>query len=162
MKECDNSTRKIHISSNFVLPISLLIMFDTLLLRQSLHCNTPLHFTQLHFTTLHYTSLHFTILHYTSLHFTTLHFTSPHFTILPLTSIYIPSLNPAAQMNYFTLLLQYTFSIFRTIHTADIHVMSFSDHVLYNNRLTVQQWTYCSRRLQQSLLLLSTSIVWLH
>jgi len=33
MKECDNS--KIHISSNFVLSISLLIMFDTLLLRPS-------------------------------------------------------------------------------------------------------------------------------
>ena len=39
MKECDNSTRKIHISSNFVLSISVLIMFDTLLLRPSLHCN---------------------------------------------------------------------------------------------------------------------------
>jgi len=30
MRECDNS--KIHISSNFILSISLLIMFDTLLL----------------------------------------------------------------------------------------------------------------------------------
>ena len=48
MKECDNSTRKIHISSNFILSTSLLIMLDTLLLRPSLHCNTPL----LHFTTL--------------------------------------------------------------------------------------------------------------
>jgi hypothetical protein len=43
MKECDNS--KIHKSSNFILSISLLIMFDTLLLRPSLHCNTPLHYT---------------------------------------------------------------------------------------------------------------------
>ena len=51
MKECDNS--KIHISSNFILPISLLIMFDTLLLRPSLHCNTPLHFTTLHPTKLY-------------------------------------------------------------------------------------------------------------
>ena len=50
MKDCDNSTRKIHISSNFILSISLLIMFDTLLLRPSLHCNTPLHFTTLHHT----------------------------------------------------------------------------------------------------------------
>jgi hypothetical protein len=33
MKECDNSARKIHIS-NFILSISLLIMFDTLLLRR--------------------------------------------------------------------------------------------------------------------------------
>jgi len=43
MKECDNSTRKIHISSNFILSISPLIIFDTLLLRPSLHCNTPLY-----------------------------------------------------------------------------------------------------------------------
>ena len=71
MKECDNSTRKIHISGNFILSISLLIMFDTLLLRPSLHCNTPLHFI-----TLHYTSLHFATLHYTSLHFTQFHFTT--------------------------------------------------------------------------------------
>jgi hypothetical protein len=90
MKECDNS--KIHISSNFILSISLLIMLGTLLLRPSLHCNTtPLHFTTLHPTTLHHTSLHFTThhsttLHYTSPHFTTLHpttlhYTSPHFYI---------------------------------------------------------------------------------
>ena len=38
MKECDNS--KIHINSNFMLSISLLIMFDTLFLRPSLHCIT--------------------------------------------------------------------------------------------------------------------------
>jgi len=42
-------------------------MFDTLLLRPSLHCNTPLHFTTLHPATLHYTSLHFTQLHFTTL-----------------------------------------------------------------------------------------------
>jgi hypothetical protein len=42
-------------------------MFDTLLLRPSLHCNTTLHFTTLHPTTLHYTSLHFTQLHFTIL-----------------------------------------------------------------------------------------------
>jgi len=41
-------------------------MFDTLLLRPSLHCNTPLHFTTLHPTTLYYTS------HFMQLHFTTL------------------------------------------------------------------------------------------
>jgi hypothetical protein len=61
MKECDNS--KIHISSNFILSISLLIMLDTLLLRPLLHCNTPLHFITLHPTTLHYISPHFTTLH---------------------------------------------------------------------------------------------------
>jgi hypothetical protein len=65
MKECDNITHKIHISSNFTLSISLL-MLDTLLLRPSLHCNTPLHFTQLHFTTFIDTSLP---LIYTSLPF---------------------------------------------------------------------------------------------
>ena len=32
MKECDNSTRKIRISSNFMLSINLLTTFDTLLL----------------------------------------------------------------------------------------------------------------------------------
>jgi len=30
-------------------------MFDTLLLRPSLHCNTSLHFTTPHATTLHFT-----------------------------------------------------------------------------------------------------------
>jgi hypothetical protein len=80
MKECDNS--KIHISSNFILSINLLIMFDTLLLRLSLHCNTPLHFTTLHPTTLHYTSLHFTTFHPSTLHYTSLHFTHQHFTTL--------------------------------------------------------------------------------
>ena len=39
--------------------LSLLIMFGTLLLRPSPHCNTPLHFTALHFATLHYTYRHF-------------------------------------------------------------------------------------------------------
>jgi len=96
MKECDNS--KIHISSNFILPISLLIMIDTLLLRPSLHCNTPLqlhhtspNYTLLHFTTLHhtspnYTSPHFTLhpttLHHTSPNYTSPNYTSPHFTTL--------------------------------------------------------------------------------
>ena len=37
------------------------IMFDTLLLRPSLHCNTPPHFT-----TLHYTSPHFTLYQHVS------------------------------------------------------------------------------------------------
>ena len=75
MKECDNSTRKIHISSNFILSISLLIMFDTLLLRPSLHCT---HSTTLHHTSPNYTSLHFTTLHPTTLHYTYRHFTSSH------------------------------------------------------------------------------------
>jgi len=50
---------KIHISSNFTLSITFLIMFDVLLLRPSLHYNTPLHFTTLIDTSLPliYTSL---------------------------------------------------------------------------------------------------------
>jgi len=48
---------KIHISSNFLFSICLLIMLDTILLGPSLHYNTSLHFTQLHFTTLIDTSL---------------------------------------------------------------------------------------------------------
>ena len=54
MKECDNS--KIHINSNFLLSVRLLIILDTLLLGPSLHCNilyTSSHFTQLHLSTLH-------------------------------------------------------------------------------------------------------------
>jgi hypothetical protein len=89
MKECDNnSTRKIHISSSFIWSISLLIMFDFLLLRPSLHCNTPLHFTTLHPTTLRYTSPHITTLRYTSPNYTSphvttlLHFTQLHFATL--------------------------------------------------------------------------------
>ena len=71
MAECDNS--KIHVSSNSLLSICLLIMLDTLLLVPTLHCNTSLHFTTLHQTTLHYTYRHFTFYH---LHFT-LHATFP-------------------------------------------------------------------------------------
>ena len=77
MKECDNSTRKIHISINFLLSISLLIMFDTLLLRPSLHCSTPLHLTTLHHTSPNYTS-DFTTLHPTTLHYAYRHFASSH------------------------------------------------------------------------------------
>jgi len=87
MKDCDNSTRKIHISNNVILSMSLLIMFDTLLLRPSLHCNTPLHFTTLHPTTFHYTSPHFTQLHFTTLRYTSPHFTQLHFTTLIDTSL---------------------------------------------------------------------------
>jgi hypothetical protein len=90
MKECDNS--KIHISSNFILSISLLIMFDTILLKPSLHCNTPLHFTTLHPTILHYTPLHFTQLHFTTLQPTTLHYASPHFTQLYFTTLHFATI----------------------------------------------------------------------
>jgi len=66
-------------------------MFDTLLLRPSLHCNTPLHFTTLHYTSPNYTSLYFTTLRYTSPHFTQLHFTTLVNTSLPLIYTSLPS-----------------------------------------------------------------------
>jgi hypothetical protein len=91
MKDCDNS--KIHISSNFILSIRLLIMFDTLLLRPSIHCNTPLHFTTLHPTLLHYTSPHFTTLHPTTLHYTYRHFTSSHLHFITHTNLQDCSIN---------------------------------------------------------------------
>jgi hypothetical protein len=50
------------------LSVCLLIMFDTLFLRPTRHCNTSPHFTQLHFTTLHPTTLHYTYRHFTSSH----------------------------------------------------------------------------------------------
>ena len=62
MRECDNS--RIHVSSNFPFSICLLIKLDTLLLVPSLHYNTSLNFTQLHFTTLIDTSLHLSTLHF--------------------------------------------------------------------------------------------------
>ena len=63
-------------------------MFDNLLLRPSLHCKSPLHFTTLHPTTLHYTSPHFT-----QIHSATLHHTSPHFTQLQFATLYHNSPN---------------------------------------------------------------------
>ena len=123
MKECDNSPRKIHISSNFILSISLLIMFDTLLLRPSLQCNTPLHFTTLHPTTLHYTLLHFTALHPTTLHYTPLHFTQLHFTTLRYTSPNYTS-SCFTQLCFTTLCYtspSYTSLHFTTLHPTTLH-----------------------------------------
>jgi len=81
MNDCDNS--KIHISSNFLLSISLLlvIILDILLLVPSLHCNTSLHFITLHQSTLHYAYRNFISSH---LHFTTLSFVLTHLHFLPL------------------------------------------------------------------------------
>jgi hypothetical protein len=92
MKESANS--KIHINGNFLF-ICLLIMWDTLLLGSSLHCNTSLHFTTLHPTTLRYTYCHFTSshLHFTPLSFgfTQLHFATLTDTSLPLIYTSLPS-----------------------------------------------------------------------
>jgi len=109
MKECDNS--KIHISSNFILFISLLIMFDTLLLRPSLHCNTPLHFTTFQPTTLHY-ARHSTVLiskliskimnpftalkNFSPFHFTSLFILFFHLSYQPYTSLYYSYLQLAS------------------------------------------------------------------
>jgi hypothetical protein len=120
MKECDKSTRKIHISINFILSISLLIMFDTLLLRPSLHCNTLLHFTTFHPTTLHYNSLHFTLQHssqnYNSLHFTLQH-SSPNYT-----SLHFDTLPPST--------LHYTYQHFTSSHLHST-ALSFSFTLLH-------------------------------
>jgi len=179
MKECDNSTRKIHISSKFILSISLLIMFDTLLLRPSLHCNTPPHFTTLHPTTLHYTSLHFTTLnpttlHYTSLLFTTLHYTSPNYTSLHLTQLHFATLHHTSP-NYTSLHFathhptthHYTSLHFTTLHPTTLHytyrhftssrlhfiTLSFSFTQLRNYISGVLYWTGCVMAERQSLVL---------
>jgi hypothetical protein len=78
-------------------------MFDTSLLRPSLHCNTSLPFTQLHFTTLRYTSPNYTSPHFTQLHFTTLHPTSLHFTTLHPTTLHYTSLH-FTQLHFTTLI----------------------------------------------------------
>ena len=58
MRECDNS--KIHISSNFIVSICLLIMFITLEHLATLNHTTP-NYTSLHLSTLHFISF---TLHY--------------------------------------------------------------------------------------------------
>jgi hypothetical protein len=76
MKKCDNS--EIHISSNFLLSVCLLIMLDTFITRT---ITTLQHFATLHHTqptTLHYTYLHFTSSH---LHFTALSFGLTHIVV---------------------------------------------------------------------------------
>jgi len=70
-----------HISSNFLLSVCLLIQSDALLLVPPLHCNTSLHFTTLHPTTLHYTYRQFTSSH---LHFTTFSFGLTHLRTFPI------------------------------------------------------------------------------
>jgi len=120
MKECDNSTRKIHISSNFILSISLPIMIDTLLLRLSLHCNTPLHFTTLHHTSLHFATLH-ALLHFTQLHFTTLIDIS-----LPLISLfrYNSTLTDISPTHYSCLSKKYYISCKKNITHLLLNVIS--------------------------------------
>jgi hypothetical protein len=66
MKESDNS--KIHISSNFLLSVCLLIMLDTFITRT---ITTLQHFATLHHTSPNYTSLHLSTLHFLSF---TLHY----------------------------------------------------------------------------------------
>ena len=90
MRECNNN--KIHISSNFLLSKSLIIMLDTLLLVPSLHCNPSQHFATLHHTSPIYTSLHLSTLHFLSF---TLHY--PLIWLIPFTFPIVlfplPSLN---------------------------------------------------------------------
>ena len=103
-----------HTSSNFTFSISLLKIFDTLLLRPSLHCNTPLHFTTLHPITLHYTSLHFTTFHSTTLHYTLLHFTTFHPTTLHYTPLHFTTFHPTT--------LHYT-----SLHFTQLHFTTLID-----------------------------------
>ena len=139
MKECDNS--KIHISSNFILSISLLIMFDTLLLRPLLHRNTSLHFTVLHPNTLHYTSHKYTSLHFTTLHPTTLHHTSPNYTSLHSTTLHPTTLHHTyrhfTQLHFTTLhptTLHHTSSNYTSLHLSTLHFLSFTLHYTLINR----------------------------
>jgi hypothetical protein len=104
MKECDNS--KIHNKQQLHIVHKSSNNVWHLLLRPSLHCNTPLHFTTLHPTTLHYTLLHFT-----TLHPTTLHYTSPQFTQIHFTTLYHTSPN-------------YTSLHFTTVHPTTLHYPS--------------------------------------
>jgi hypothetical protein len=124
MKKCDNSTRKVHTNSNFILSISLLIMFDTLLIRPSLHCNTLLHFITLHPTTLHHTSPNYTSLHFTQLHFTTLHPTTPHYTLLHSTTLIDTSLPLLYTLLPFCLALR----IYISYCSISLHITSFTSH----------------------------------
>jgi hypothetical protein len=132
MKECDIS--KIHISSNFILSISLLIMFDTLLLRPSLHYNIPLHsphFTQLHFinfATLHHILPNYTSLHLSRLHPTTLYYTSPHFTQIHFTTL-IDTSPHFTQLHFTT--LRYTLHNSISLHSATLHHTSPSYTLLH-------------------------------
>jgi hypothetical protein len=123
MKECDNS--KIHINNNFILSTSLLIMFDTLLLRPSLHCNTPLHFTTLHPTTLHYTSPYFTQPHFTTLRYTSPHFTQLHFTTLHPTTLHYTSLHFTTPHST---TLHYTSPNYTSLHLSTLHFLTFTLH----------------------------------
>jgi len=124
MKECGISTCKIHISSNCILSISLLVMIGTLLLRPSLHCNTPLHFITLYPTTLHYTSLHFTTLHPTTLHYTSPHFTQLHFTTLHHTSPKYTS--PYFTQLHFTTLIDTSLPLIYTSHVSHVYMSVFA------------------------------------
>jgi hypothetical protein len=132
MKERDNS--KIYINSNFILSVRLLIMFDTLFLRPSLHCNTSLNFTTLHPTTLHYTHRHFTSphLHFTSLsfglthsHFLSFSFTSHHQTRH---STFHISKRISKLMNLFTSLKNLSPFPFTSLHSTSLH---FTFHFLF-------------------------------
>jgi hypothetical protein len=107
-------------------------MFDTLLLRPSLHCSTPLHFTTLHPTTLHYTYRHFTSSH---LHFTTLSFsiTHLHFLSFYFTSHHITDLIPktfSKKVNPFTALKN--FSPFHFTLLFILFYLFVTGTILYN------------------------------
>jgi hypothetical protein len=140
---------KSHQAANFIWPVHLLIMLDTLLLKPSLHF-TLLHLSTLqffscklhptthhypliqlnpnyptapfHLTSLHFTSHHYTLPHFTTLHLTSLHFTSHHYTLPHITTLYLTLL-------HFTS-LHYTSPHITTLHLTSLHstFTPFSPH----------------------------------
>ena len=77
MRECTSNNSKIHISRNFLLSISLIIMLDTFI--------TSTIITLQHFATLHHTSSNYTSLNLLTLHFLSLTFHYPLIWLNPFT-----------------------------------------------------------------------------
>ena len=117
-------------------------MFDTFLLRPSLHCNTPLQFTTLHYTLLHFT-LHPTTLHYTYRHFTSshLHFTQLHFTTLIDTSLPLIYTSP----NYTSLHLSTLHFLTFTLHYPLIQLHAFTFYIVLFHLTSLNQTQYISQ-----------------
>jgi hypothetical protein len=159
------------------LSVSLLIMFDTLLLRPSLHCNTPLHFTTLHPTTLpytyrgvtsshlHFTTLSFSFTHlhflsfYTSHHITLHHITSHHITSHHITSLHITS-------HHFTLLHITSHHItshhFTLHHITSLHITRHSTDLIPKIISKKSKPLHCPKNLLTICGLYSEAFSWLY
>ena len=125
MRGCDNS--KIHISSNFILFICLLIMFITLQ-----------HFATLNHTTPNYTSLHLSTLHFLSF---TLHY-SPIWlnpSTIPIVLFHLTSLN---QTQYGTNILKLISKLMNPFHCPE-ELLSIQDNLKHKNSLYVFKIIFC-------------------